>query len=242
VLLGGLLPAVDPHRRQVPNLGLDASAAEDFSPEALHAIPYLIGHEESAGVERIVNAAKNVLADLNRHGGEGNPGQDHVRGGKLVAVERSADVGGAAVVHDEARVVDPPEQLDEARVDLDGEEARVYSLIANRVYASQDTILFQDGQSLPHLYTMSIYPTVIGGFPNYFLEMDLKQAGDFLRGLRDVQSLADWNRLRDRYGILRNDVRFWATYDWLTQWNVKNRGQEAGYLDLSYYDLFDSVY
>jgi len=37
-------------------------------------------------------------------------------------------------------------------------------------------------------------------------------------------------------------VRFWATYDWFTQWNVKNRGQEAGYLDLSYYDLFDSVY
>ena len=124
----------------------------------------------------------------------------------------------------------------------DADDARVYALIANRVYESQDTLLFQDGEELPHLYTMSIYPTVIGGFPNYFLEMDLKQAGDFLRGLRDVQSLADWNRLRDRYGILRNDVRFWATYDWFTQWNVKNRGQEAGYLDLSYYDLFDSVY
>ena len=124
----------------------------------------------------------------------------------------------------------------------DGDEARVYSLIANRVYATQYTILFQDGQARPHLYTMSIYPTLIGGFPNYFLEMDLKQAGDFLRGLRDVQSLADWNRLRDRYGILRNDPRFWATYDWFTQWNVENRGIDAGYLDLSYYDLFDSVY
>jgi hypothetical protein len=96
----------------------------------------------------------------------------------------------------------------------DGDEARVYSLIANRVYASQDTILFQDGQALPHLYTMSLYPTVIGGFPNYFMEMDLSQAGDFLRGLRDVRSLADWNSLRDRYGILRNDARLWATYDW----------------------------
>jgi len=124
----------------------------------------------------------------------------------------------------------------------DGEDSRVYSLIANRVYASQDTILFQDGQSLPHLYTMSIYPTIIGGFPNYFMEMDLSQAGDFLRGLRDVQSLADWNRLRDRYSILRNDARFWPTYDWFTQWNADNRGSHAGYLDLSYYDLFDSVY
>lgn len=122
------------------------------------------------------------------------------------------------------------------------DDARVYSLIANRVYSSQDTLLFQDGQSLPNLYTMSIYPTVVGGFPNYFLEMDLAQAGDFLRGLRDVRSLADWNELRDRYSILRNDARFWATYDWFTQWNFTHRGINAGYLDLSYYDLLDTVY
>jgi hypothetical protein len=123
-----------------------------------------------------------------------------------------------------------------------GNEARVYSLIANRVYSSQDTLLFQDGQALRNLYTMSIYPTVIGGFPNCFLEMDLAQASDFLRGLRDARSLADWTKLRDRYAILRNDARFWPTYDWFTQWNVANRGIEAGYLDLSYYDLFDTVY
>jgi mono/diheme cytochrome c family protein len=120
--------------------------------------------------------------------------------------------------------------------------ARVYSLIANRVYETQDTILFQNGEKLPHLYTMSIYPTIVGGFPNYFLEMDLSQAGDFLRRLRDVQTLKDWNRLRDRYGILRNNARFWETYDWFTTWNEKHRGIYAGYLDLSYYDLFDSVY
>lgn len=120
--------------------------------------------------------------------------------------------------------------------------SRVYSLVANRVYETQDTILFQNGQELPHLYTMSIYPTVIGGFPNYFLEMELEQSAEFLRGLRNVQTLQDWNRLRDRYGVLRNSPRFWPTYDWFTAWNKKHRGIYAGYLDLSYYDLFDSVY
>jgi len=128
------------------------------------------------------------------------------------------------------------------RVNHNDGHARVYSLIANRVYATQDTILFQNGQKLPNLYTMSIYPTVIGGFPNYFLELNLDQAGDFLNRLRDVQSLEDWNRVRDRYGILRNNARFWDTYDWFTQWNEKNRGIKSGYLDLSYYDLYDSVY
>ena len=123
-----------------------------------------------------------------------------------------------------------------------GTEARVYSMIANRVYASQDTLFFQNGQALPELYTMSLYPTVVGGFPNYFMELSLGEAGDFLRGLRDVESLADWNRLRDRYGILRNSARFWPTYDWFNQWNRDHRGLDAGILDLSYYDLYDSVY
>jgi hypothetical protein len=72
-----------------------------------------------------------------------------------------------------------------------GAESRVYSLIANRVYATQDTLFFQNGLELPDLYTMSIYPTLVGGFPNAFMEMDLADAGDILRTLRDVQSLAD---------------------------------------------------
>lgn len=124
----------------------------------------------------------------------------------------------------------------------DGDASRVYSLIANRVYATQDTLFFQNGLALPDLYTMSVYPTLIGGFPNYFMEMNLAEADAFLRGLRDVQSLEDWIALRDRFGVLRNSARFWALYDWFTRWNAENRGAEAGYLDLSYYDLFDSVY
>src|SRR5680860_1382239 len=40
----------------------------------------------------------------------------------------------------------------------DGDDnARVYSLIANRVYESQDTLLFQDGQELHDLYTCLLY-------------------------------------------------------------------------------------
>jgi len=124
----------------------------------------------------------------------------------------------------------------------DGEESRVYSLIANRVYATQDTLFFQNGLELPDLDTMSIYPALVGGFPNAFMEMDLADTGDFLRTLRDVQSLAGWNKLRDRYAILRNSARLWPLYDWFTQWNFKNRGLDAGYLDLSYYDLLDTVY
>jgi hypothetical protein len=110
------------------------------------------------------------------------------------------------------------------------------------VYKTQFDMFFQNGEALPDEYTMSVYPTVIGGFPNLFMELDLAQAPAFLQELRSVQTLDQWNALRNRYGVLRNSARFWPALDWLNEWNFKHRGEEAGYLDLSYYDLLDSVY
>jgi hypothetical protein len=123
-----------------------------------------------------------------------------------------------------------------------GKESRLYSLVANRVYETQYTILFQNGVALPDLDTMSVYPDVVGGFPNMFMEIDVEQAAAFIQELRNVESLDDFLKFRDRYGVLRNQENFWATYDWFNDWNFTNRKQDAGVLDLSYYDLFNSVY
>lgn len=123
-----------------------------------------------------------------------------------------------------------------------GAESRVYSLIANRAYKTQFTIIFQNGEAVPDEDTMSVYATIIGGFPNLFMELNLDQAPQFLRALRDVRTLSDWTALRNQYAILRNSERFWPMLDWFNDWNFRNRGMEAGYLDLSYYDLLDTVY
>ena len=60
--------------------------------------------------------------------------------------------------------------------------------------------------------------------------------------LVSVQTLDEWKAFRNRYGVLRNSGRFWSALDWFNDWNFKHRGEEAGYLDLSYYDLLDTVY
>lgn len=124
----------------------------------------------------------------------------------------------------------------------DGNDSRVFSLIANRAYKTQFNMFFQNGEALPDEDTMSVYPTIVGGFPNLIMELDLAQAPAFLKELRSVQTLEDWNVLRNRYGVLRNSAGFWPALDWLNAWNFSHRGEEAGYLDLSYYDLLDTVY
>jgi hypothetical protein len=116
------------------------------------------------------------------------------------------------------------------------DQHRVYSLIANRAYKSQFTLVFQNGQALPEEDTLSVYPTLVNGYPNLFIDLDLADAAGFLAGLRAVKSEDDWDRLAARHGILRNSERFWPFYDWLNDWNFRTRGDAAGWLDLSYYD------
>jgi hypothetical protein len=117
-----------------------------------------------------------------------------------------------------------------------GDKHRVYSLIANRVYATQYTLLFQDGEAMPEKDSMSAYRTLVNGFPNLFVDLDLKQASAFLTDLSAVATRADWTRFESRYGILRNSKAFWPFYDWINDWNFKTRGDLAGWLDLTYYD------
>ncbi|MDP7074689.1 MAG: fatty acid cis/trans isomerase [Myxococcota bacterium] len=123
-----------------------------------------------------------------------------------------------------------------------GQESRLYSLIANRVYKTQYTILFENGEALPDLDTLSVYEDVVGGFPNLFVEMDLAQAADFVKELSAVTTLGEFIAFRDKYAVLRNSEKFWEIYDWFNAWNFQHRGIAAGVFDLSYYDLFDHVY
>ncbi len=113
---------------------------------------------------------------------------------------------------------------------------RVYSLVANRVYKSQYTLLFQNGQALPAEDTVSVYRGVVNGYPNLFVDLDLVDAKHFLADLRAVETESDWTRVALKYGVLRNSQRFWPLYDWFNDWNFSTMGSAAGWLDLSYYD------
>jgi hypothetical protein len=115
-------------------------------------------------------------------------------------------------------------------------EHRIYSLVANHVYETQYTLLFQNGVALPNDDTMSVYSTLVNGFPNLFVDLDLNKAPGFLSELDAVKNEADWHRLESRYAILRNSGKFWTFYDWINDWNFRERGDDAGWLDLMYYD------
>ena len=96
--------------------------------------------------------------------------------------------------------------------------------------------MFQNGVALPNDDTLSVYSTLVNGFPNLFVDLDLDKAPGFLSELATVKNEADWHRLESRYAILRNSRKFWTFYDWINDWNFRERGDDAGWLDLMYYD------
>jgi hypothetical protein len=123
-----------------------------------------------------------------------------------------------------------------------GDESRVYTLVANRSYAFNNVVFDENGARQPELDTMSVYHGVIGDFPDLLVDLKIGQASEFLTELNEIATPAAWTAWKDKYGTHRNTAAFWPMFDWFNTWNFANRQPDAGYFDLRYYMLLDSVY
>jgi len=129
------------------------------------------------------------------------------------------------------------------RDELVGDDSyRVYTFIANRAYKFNNVIFDQNGAYEWRLNTMSIYHGLVGDFPNNFIEIDLSQTNDFVREFAAIRNEEDWKQWKYRYAVLRNQEKVWPMLDFFNAWNFANRKADAGYFDMTYYDLFDGVY
>lgn len=123
-----------------------------------------------------------------------------------------------------------------------GDERRVYTIVANRSYAFNDVVFDENGARQPELDTMSVYEGLVGDFPNLLIDLKIDQAPAFLAELNAISTAADWQTWKNKYGTLRNTASFWPLLDWLNDWNFTNRQPDAGYFDLRYYMLLDSIF
>jgi hypothetical protein len=76
---------------------------------------------------------------------------------------------------------------------------------------------------------------LIGSYPNYFVDVREEDLPDFFDLLAHYdKSPKDMERLA-RYGISRNDERFWDTYDWFQQRFMEEEPVRGGLFDLNRY-------
>jgi hypothetical protein len=114
----------------------------------------------------------------------------------------------------------------------------VYTLIVNRAYSSLSRILFQDSRRVPEYDTLTVVPGFIGSYPNFFFSVEKDRLGEFVQMMRTARTEAEREKFYSDMGIRRTNSSIWSHSDWFNLEHRKDRGLEAGLLDMNRYHNF----
>jgi len=109
------------------------------------------------------------------------------------------------------------------------------TIVINRWHDSVAYLTGEDKRLDPSRDSADFIPGLIGSYPNYFFDVREDELPDFFDLLAHFdKSPKDMERLA-RYGISRNDERFWDTYDWFQQRFLEEEPVRGGLFDLNRY-------
>jgi hypothetical protein len=109
------------------------------------------------------------------------------------------------------------------------------TIVVNRWHKSVAYLVGEDKRLDPAKDSADFIEGLIGSYPNYFVDVREEDLPDFFDLLAHYdKSPKDMERL-GRYGISRNDERFWDTYDWFQQRFMEEEPVRGGLFDLNRY-------
>ena len=137
-----------------------------------------------------------------------------------------------------AKEIPFPKFTDDAsllRVNIDGSNFRVYTLIRNREHKNVLFASFENSQRQLDEDVMLAAPGIITSYPNRYYVIDLKSSGEFLNALSSLTSKAQQSAFIDRYSVSRHTQEFWKVNDWFQNYFLNADPVNNGILDLSRY-------
>jgi len=109
------------------------------------------------------------------------------------------------------------------------------TIVINRWHDSVEYLVGEDKRLDPTKDSADFIPGLIGSYPNYFFDVREEDLPDFFDLLAHYdKSKKDTERIA-RYGINRNDERFWDTYDWFQKRLQEEEPVRGGLFDLNRY-------
>ena len=109
------------------------------------------------------------------------------------------------------------------------------TIVVNRWHDSVAYLMGEDKRLDPSRDSADFIRGLIGSYPNYFVDVREEDLPDFFDLLAHFdKSPKDMERLA-RYGINRNDERFWDTYDWFQKRFQEEEPVRGGLFDLNRY-------
>ena len=122
-------------------------------------------------------------------------------------------------------------QVSFLRVDSGQGESRYYTLIRDNYHTNISSLLSEVDNRRPQLDRLTLVPGLLGAYPNALFRLSEADLDKFARSLESMKSEKDYSILKDRFGVRRNDLKFWEYSDKLYEESRSYAGQPHGIFD-----------
>lgn len=117
-------------------------------------------------------------------------------------------------------------------------ERTVYTVIRDRAHSSVAFLLGESLRYQPENDKLTIYPGIIGSYPNFMFDIPASQLGlfkDRLKALKMEEQPA-FDQLVSVWGVRRTHRRFWEILQDITAWQLEHQPLQAGIFDINRYN------
>lgn len=132
------------------------------------------------------------------------------------------------------------DQLPEAtllRIEGQGGQRLVYSLLRNRAHSNVAFMLGEAYRYQPGLDTLTLYPGVLSSYPNFMFNIPVGEIPEFVEDMEAARDDTDrFERIVQRWGIRRTHPQFWTYFHDLSRYIEETDPVETGVLDMNRYE------
>ncbi|UYL08324.1 fatty acid cis/trans isomerase [Bdellovibrio sp. SKB1291214] len=117
------------------------------------------------------------------------------------------------------------------------DKTRVFTLIHNKEHENISWITGESLRMAPQEDTLTVREGYWASYPNMIFQMEEKDLMIFANQVTRIKDAKSYDTLVDKWGVRRQNPKFWSYYDELQSSYLQYDRINAGYLDLTRYDL-----
>lgn len=124
-------------------------------------------------------------------------------------------------------------QMSLVRIERRDQEAAYVTILRDNDHTNILSIFSEKERRRPERDRLTVVRGILGSYPNALFRVNEQQLEPFAHELGQLKSEQDYAQLREHYGVLRSDQKFWAFSDLVHADIVKDLGFQAGRLDFN---------
>jgi len=110
-----------------------------------------------------------------------------------------------------------------------------YTLVRNKAHTNVAFLLDEAKRREPEKDTLTVYPGLLGSYPNFMFNVPLQSIGEFTAALHAARTPEQFRELAGRYGLSRTHPGVWDNFQWFVEYKRRTRPLEAGVYDMNRY-------